>query len=706
MKIIARDSHHVEHPFQQDMLLKLWEPVAIGKMKLKNRIAMAPIQTLPAENVWPDMHKTHIQFHEAVARGGAGMIVFGEADVTPGSTGAVQAAAGGETRPTKGIWHDDAIPGWEKLISACHKWGAKAIPQLSSYAPWRPRTQAIRRDGRLLLMVTPWDKLGMTQEKLDEEKANFVAAAIRAQMAGADGVEIAGTRESMVAILVSAMRNPGMPGYSEGLKERVRFPVEVIREIKAACGQDFPVLIRMSAVEYIPNGYDTEYSKLVAKEFVDAGVDAIDVVQAGFSTQLPQLQMVAPPGLYGHNAREVKSYLASLGPPYSETAIMNACRIQNPWQAASLIRNGNCDIVSICRQLMIDPEWPDKVRDGRVDDIVPCIGCGWCMRSHTCAVNPRSPFYKAPELVESLKITEAEKKKKVLIAGGGMAGMEAAMTLALRGHRVTLFEKENDLGRMLYVQSLAPFRTDMDLVRTYLSGQVKKLGVDVRCGTEATPELVEKEKPDAVIVATGCRPVPPAIPGIEKHPNVVFAEDVLLEKADIGSRVVVIDADAGRDLGSLGSFTANFVARMACVRDDIAMHIMRWSPQHTPEQVKELSDTPVGRKVTVVSSQERIALVEYHHYTTVEDLRRLGVKTYLKCQYKEITEKGLVIIVDGEEQLIEADTIITSNYRSEDSLYKALEGRVPELHLVGDARAIQVQFIGNIHGPYRLSLKI
>jgi 2,4-dienoyl-CoA reductase (NADPH2) len=486
----------------------------------------------------------------------------------------------------------------------------------------------------------------------------------------------------------------------------VRFPTECIRKIKAACGKDFPVFIRMTAVEYYAAGYDIDYAIQVTKAYAEAGIDAIDVVQAGFSTQLPQLQMVAPPGLYGHNARAVKSYLTSLGSPYANVTIMNACRIQNPWLAASLIRNGDCDIVSICRQLMIDPEWPEKVRDKRVDDIIPCIGCAWCMRSHTCAVNPQSPFYKSAELVKTLKMTKAKTKKKVMVVGGGMAGMEAARVLALRGHQVSLYEKEKELGRKIYIQSLPPFREDMDLLRIYLSKQVRKLGVDIKLGCIVTPELVEKEKPDAVVVTTGCRPVLPEIPGIDKHPNVVFAEDVLLEKVDIGSKVVVIDADTRKDLGSLGSFTADFVARSACVRDDVAMHIMRWSPQHTPEQVKEMTDTSIGRQVTIVTTRDRIGDIEYHHYTTVEELRRLGVKDILECQYKEITEKGLVTINNEKEELLEADTIITANYESDDRLYKELEGKVPELYLTGDARAVQVQFIGNIHGAYRLALTI
>ncbi len=705
MKSIPRDSQHVEHHFQEEMLWKLWEPNSIGQLKLKNRIALAPIQRLPPEQVYPELHPTHIAFHEAIAKGGAGLIILGEVVVTPDSPGTLQKAAG-ERRPPKAIWSDETIPGWVKMVEACHKWGAKVVLQLSTHAPWVARVAGIRGEGETELIVPSWKDVGMTPEVLWTETENYVAAALRAKKAGADGVQLTAARESLIAILTSSTRNPGVPGYSQGLEERLRFPLECIRGIKAACGRDFPVMIRVSGTEYIQGGYDIEYTKLMSEMYAEAGVDCIDVVQAGFSTQVPQLQMVVPPGAYSQYARAIKSYLSSLGSPYDHVAIMNACRVQNPWIAASLLRNGDCDIVSVCRQLIADPDWPNKVKEGRLDDIVPCTGCVWCMGSFTCAVNPVSPFYKPKETMDSLKMTRAEKAKKAIVVGGGLAGMEAAVALANRGHKVTLYEKETELGRMLYVQSLAPFRNDMDLLRKYLPTQLKKVGVDIKCGQEATAALIAREAPEVVIVATGARPSLPKIPGIQKHPHVVFAEDVLLERVDVGHRVLVIDADADHDYAAIGSYSAQFVARSACVREDVAMHILRWSPQHSPEEVADMSKSPVGRQVTVVTSQDRIADIFYHHYTTTEDLRRLGVVVLKECQYKEITKEGLALTCGGREEFIEADTIITANYECNDSLYRELEGKIPELHLVGDAKAIQVQYIANIHGPYRLALRI
>jgi 2,4-dienoyl-CoA reductase (NADPH2) len=705
MKSIARDSQLVEHPFQKEMVDKLWEPTHIGGMQLKNRIALAPIQRLPPEDTFPDLHPTHIAFHEAIARGGTAMVVVGEVVVTPDSPGTFQTAAG-ERRPPKAIWDDATIAGWERLVEACRRWGAKVVLQLSTHAPWVARIQGRRGAGETEIIVPDWKSVGMTPDVLRAETENYVAAALRAKKAGADGVQLTAVRESLIAILISAIRNPGVPGYSQGDEERLRFPVECIRGIKAACGEDFPVMIRLSATEYIAGGYDIEYTKRMSATLARAGVNCIDVVQAGFSTQVPQLQMTVPPGAYAHYARAVKTHLAELGPPYDRVMVMNACRIQNPWVAASMLHNGDCDVVSVCRQLIADPDWPNKVRERRFDDIIPCTGCVWCMGTFTCAVNPQSPFYKPRELAEAVKMRKAETTKKVLVAGAGLAGMEAAIALASRGHKVTLYEKEEAPGKRIYVQSLAPFRSDLDLLRRYLTTQLSKAGVDVRCNQTVTAALVEAAKPDAVIVATGCRPALPTIRGIEKHPHVVFAEDVLLEKVDVGRKVVVVDADAGHDLASLGSFTAQFVARSACLRDDVAMHIMRWSPQHSPAAVASLINRPVGRSVTIVTSKERVAEVHYHHYTTTEDLRRLGVRVLVSCGYKEITDRGIVITREGGEELLEADTIIVANYESEDSLYRELEGKVPELHLTGDARAIQVQYIANIHAPYRLALTI
>ena len=178
MRVFTGANHYIEPKFQEELLQILLEPITVGTLRLKNRILFAPVQTLPPENVWPDMHPTHIAFHETIARGGASMIVVGETDVTPNSEGALQAAAAGQRRPTKGIWSDDAIPGWAKLIDACHKWDAKVIPQLSSYASWRPRIAGVRGEGSMELIVPTWKEIGMTPEVLDEEKRNFVAAAV------------------------------------------------------------------------------------------------------------------------------------------------------------------------------------------------------------------------------------------------------------------------------------------------------------------------------------------------------------------------------------------------------------------------------------------------------------------------------------------------------------------------------------------------
>ncbi|MFC2057163.1 FAD-dependent oxidoreductase [Chloroflexota bacterium] len=726
MKVIPIESHHVEHPFQKEMLEKLWEPITIGGMTAKNRIALGPLGSPNPEFSYPNIHETPFGLHEAIAKGGAGIIILGETDVSPKKSPPEAHETEKEWWPKwrrrqvrpgqipgycKGIFSDETIPGWTKLIDACHKWGAKVWPQLWSNALWQARAQMVRGRGEATLVMPDWKETGMTPEVLEEETKNFIDAAVRAKKAGADGVQFHSTAENLHAILASKIRNPGVPGYCENFEARTRFARECIQGIKKACGKGFVVAMRLSPVEYIEGGYDIEYSKQLAKAYVDAGLDYIDVAQAGHTTQVPQLPMVDPSGAYAHYPRAVKDYLTSLGPPYSEVTISSACRINNPWLAASMLRNGDCDMVTLCRQLVCDPDWANKIKEGRTDDIIPCIACVWCMHVKEglpgpCAMNPQAPYLLLPEQREKLKMTNAKTVKKVLVAGGGLAGMEASRALALRGHKVTLCEKEEALGRMLHIQSYAPYRTDMDLPRRYLSTQVRKLGVDVRCNQKVTPDLVEKEKPDAVVVATGCRPMLPEIPGIDKHPNVVFAEDVLLGNVDVGKRVVVIDAENGHDVGSLGSFTAQFVARSACVRDDVAMHITRWSPVDTPEEVVAMNNTVVGKEVTIVTKRGRVADVHWHHYTTMEDFRRLGVKVLVGCEYKEISDKGLVLVWPKEEELLEADTIITAHYESNNKLYKELEGKVTDLHLIGDAKAVRLELVAAIQEAYRLALTI
>ena len=314
------------------------------------------------------------------------------------------------------------------------------------------------------------------------------------------------------------------------------------------------------------------------------------------------------------------------------------------------MQEGKADFIALGRPLLADPEWPNKVKEGRSEDIIPCIGGHeGCLRrvlsgKHiSCAVNP------ACGLEKEFVITAAEKKKSVLVVGGGPAGMEAARVCALRGHEVTLLEKSYALGGNLIPAAVPDFKIDYKLLLDYLITQIRKLGVKTQLGVEATPELIQKMNPDVVFIATGTTPITPEYPGIERE-KVVTAVDVLLGKQGVGESVVIIGG------GLIGCETALYLALM-------------------------------GKKVTVIA---RHAAMRDMWWINSKDLQeKLGAakaKILTYTNVHEITDEGLVIVDEqGNKTTLEADTIVLAvRMEPNRELIEALPADVAELYTIGD----------------------
>jgi NADPH-dependent 2,4-dienoyl-CoA reductase/sulfur reductase-like enzyme len=341
--------------------------------------------------------------------------------------------------------------------------------------------------------------------------------------------------------------------------------------------------------------------------------------------------------------------------------IISVGRINSPTVAEFVIANGKADLVSMGRALMADPELPNKAAAGNFEDIAPCVGditgcLGQLVRGNmtSCIINPAMGREK------EMAIVPAEKPKRVFVAGGGPAGLEAARVAALRGHQVTLFEKGPKLGGQVNLASVPPFMQEMSQVIKYLSRQVEKVGVEVKLGKEVTPELVEEMKPDVVIVATGAAPaIPQDIPGIDKD-RVVTAWDVLAGKAAAAARDVVILGG-----GLVGCETADFLAETG-------------------------ENLAAGRTtVTIVEMMEAVGLdmtSEPRHLLMMR-LEAKGVKILTSAKVKEILDDGVVYIRDGKEEAIHnVDNIILAlGARPVDHLSEKLKGKVPEVHVIGDA---------------------
>ena len=648
----------------------LFDPIRIGQLEIKNRIDMPAMHMNMAGNYL--VTDALIDFYAERARGGAGLITVGYATVDHLSGG----------RTNIGAHADEFIPGLTGLASAIKDNGSRAALQINhagryahsfligeqSVAPSAVASRFTRETPRELSV----DEIADIVDK-------FAQAALRGKKAGYDLVEVLSGTGYLISQFLSPLTNQRTDEYGGAYENRMRFGLEIMRAIKKATGDDYPLMVRMNGNDFMVGGQGREELARFAEALVDTGVDGLCINVGWHEARVPQIVTSVPRGMFGYLSRGIKERVS--------VPVIASHRINDPEKAREMIGDGMCDMVAMGRALIADPYLPEKARTGREKEILHCVGCAQGCFDHLqvgqvveCLCNPRASHEK------DTVIEKTTDPKKVMVVGGGPAGMTAAAAAADRGHQVTLYEKSIRLGGQIHLAASPPGREEFGLLAEDLGNQLTLRDVRVVLNQEVDMALIEREKPDVVLLATGALPMTPPIPGVDL-PHVVQAWDVLEDKVRIGRRVAVVGG------GAVGVETALFLAEKGTLSGE-AVKFLLVNKAEKPEDLLGLASHGT-KEIELFEMMDRIGsdIGRSTRWVMMQDLRRLEVKTHVGAKVVEITGTGLQVEKgDGIEE-IEADTVVLAvGSTPYNPLQSQLEAKNIPCRVVGDASQVALAY--------------
>jgi 2,4-dienoyl-CoA reductase-like NADH-dependent reductase (Old Yellow Enzyme family)/thioredoxin reductase len=623
---------------------KLFTPFKIGKMEVKNRIVMSPMG-LNAGHFDGTIDKSEIDYWQERARGGTGMIITGCMFLTKDLA---QGSLEGYLDRTY------VIPPLTTLCESVQRYGAKICAQLScgtgknafSNMYGDPPVSA----SEIPSMFNPDLKChALTVEEIQQIMKQFSFSAKLLKDAGFDAIEVHAHAGYLVDQFMSAVWNKREDEYGGTLEKRMRFPVEIVQSIRSAIGPDMPILFRIACKHHFEGGRTLEESMPMLKILEEAGVDALDIDSGSYEN----IDYIFPPAYLGDACMQDVCEAARKA---VKIPLLNSGN-HTPETAVKLIESGKADFVMMGRPLIADPEIVNKLMAGKRDEIRPCIRCNEdCigriitrLTKISCSVNPVVGFE------DRFVINKTLNPKNVLVIGGGPAGMEAARTAALMGHKVTLYEKDGVLGGQLKSAATPPFKSQLrELVRWYIR-QMELSNVNVRLNTELTADSPELEKADKIIVATGALPLMPDIPGIEKTVDIMTAH-MHPEKLK-GNKIIYCG-------GGLSACDSALETAMS------------------------------GKKVAIVEMLDEIAINEHfiNKASLIPMLLKNGAEIHTGHKILEINEKGVKAQKkDGTVTFISGDTIVSAfGMKPNNAFAQAVDSRYHmKTRIIGDSLKVR-----------------
>ncbi|GAB3497180.1 FAD-dependent oxidoreductase [Nocardiopsis coralliicola] len=645
----------------------LFTPLDLGPFTLPNRAIMGSMHVGLEEA--PGGFERMAAFYAERARGGVGLIVTG--GIAPNADGRPWDGGASMSSEAEAEQH-------VQVTEAVHREGGRIAMQILHFGRYAYHGGLVAPSA-LRAPINTLTPRALESDEVEQTIGDFVHAAELARTAGYDGVEVMGSEGYLINEFTSAATNQRTDAWGGTPEARRRLPVEIVRRIRERTGPGFAIIYRLSMLDLVPGGAELPEVLALAKEIEAAGATVINTGIGWHEARIPTIAASVPRGAFSWVTRSVMGAVS--------VPLVTSNRINTPETAEQILAAGDADLVSMARPLLADPEFIAKAQAGRPRAINTCIGCNQACLDHTfslkitsCLVNPRACH--ETELV----LAPTAAPRRVAVVGAGPAGLATAVSAAERGHRVVLLDSADRIGGQLNLARRVPGKQEFDETMRYFGERLEELGVQVRLGAEATAESLEAEGFDDVVVATGVTPRTPEIDGIG-HPSVVGYTDVLRGTAEVGRTVAVLGA------GGIGFDVAEFLTDDGDgAALDPAAFFERWGVDtgyRSPGALAAARPAAPPRTVHLLqrkTSKPGKDLGKTTGWIHRVELRNRGVEMVAGAAYRRIDDAGLHITVDGEERVLDVDTVVLcTGQEPRRGLYEELTAAGVRAHLVGGA---------------------
>jgi 2,4-dienoyl-CoA reductase (NADPH2) len=661
----------------------LFRPLDLGFASLPNRVLMGSMHT-GLEERRHGFRKLAAFFAER-ARGGVGLIVTG--GIAPNRAGWVSPFSGKLTSASEVRHH-------RQIAEAVHGEGGKICMQILhtgryAYHPLAVAPSPVRSP------ITPFKPRPLTEKGIYNTIRDFASCAALAREAGYDGVEIMGSEGYLINQFIAPRTNHRTDDWGGSFENRIRFPLEILRAVRAAAGPDFILIYRLSMLDLVEEGSTWEEVEALAREVERNGANLINTGIGWHEARVPTIATMVPRGAFSWVTRRLKGVV--------NIPLIATNRINAPEVAERILAAGDADMVSMARPLLADPDFVKKARENKPQLINTCIACNQACLDHvferkvaSCLVNPRACHET------ELNSQPVFSPKKIAVVGAGPAGLAFSATAAERGHQVWLYEAGPSAGGQFNLAKQVPGKEEYGETIRYFENELQRTGVRLLLNTPATAELLLEGGFGEIVLAAGVHPRKPPIPGID-HPKVCMYTDVLQRKVTVGKKAVIIGA------GGIGVDVATFLAHSG-----ETAYLAEWGidPEYASRGALTQPQPPAsGREIYLLQrspGKPGSKLGKTTAWIHRAGLKHLGVKMLSSVKYEKIDDQGLHIVTGGKQQVIEADHIIVcAGQEPQRELWQALQGKGPKCHLIGGAHtAAELDAKRAIEQAFQLALEI